>query len=228
MQTPIANGDRFGRWVILGYAGKAKSRASRYLCRCDCGTERIVTVTLLNNGSSRSCSCLGLEKAHAACLRHGHAGTGTKTCEYNAWSAMLQRCQNPRNPRFGDYGGRGIVVCARWDQFENFLLDMGACPPGLTLDRRDNDGNYEPENCRWATRSQQQLNQRPRAGSASGTRGVRPHRKRWVAQIGERRLGSFSDIEQARRARQEAETELLADLSCRSTAQTCAAVDKCQ
>ena len=227
MRTPIASGDRFGRWVVLSYAGKDKSRASQYLCHCDCGTERIVTVTRLNNGTSRSCSCLGLEKAHAAIFRHGHARNDKRSSEYTAWDSMVRRCTNTRNSRFGDYGGRGITVCERWLKFENFLADMGERPPGLTLDRRNNDGNYEPGNCRWATRKQQQVNRR-QGKSASGIRGVVRHRRKWVAQIGERRLGSFNDIEQARRVRQAAETELLTDLACRTNAQSCADVDKCK
>lgn len=95
-----------------------------------------------------------------------HGLTGSPT--YHAWSSMIQRCTNPRNPRFGDWGGRGVTVCARWlpragGSFDNFFADTGTRPEGLTLDRIDNDGNYEPGNCRWATRSQQQRNQRARA-----------------------------------------------------------------
>jgi hypothetical protein len=95
--------------------------------------------------------------------RHGHAaGGGTPT--YHAWSSMLQRCASATRSDWPRYGGRGITVDVRWRRFENFLADMGTCPPGLSLDRIDNDGNYEPGNCRWATFEQQTRNRRPNGG----------------------------------------------------------------
>lgn len=92
--------------------------------------------------------------------RHGHGRNGNKTPTYRSWNAMLCRCTHPTNKMYHAYGGRGITVCERWMTFANFLADMGERPAGLTLDRINNDGNYEPDNCKWATRSEQNSNTR--------------------------------------------------------------------
>lgn len=91
-------------------------------------------------------------------LRHGHCLNGTTSKTYNAWAKAIQRCENPENPRYMHYGGRGISVCERWRRFDAFLADMGEAPSGLTLDRINNDGNYEPSNCRWASFGDQNRN----------------------------------------------------------------------
>lgn len=93
-------------------------------------------------------------------LSHGHALSRSRTPTYRSWAGMINRCTNPRQPNFERYGGRGITVCDRWRSFENFLADMGERPEGTTIDRKDNDGNYEPGNCRWATDIEQQANTR--------------------------------------------------------------------
>jgi hypothetical protein len=104
----------------------------------------------------------------AAILHHGHAERGNKSRTYNSWSAMLQRCHDPKHRSYKNYGGRGITVCQRWrESFEAFLADMGEPPEKHTLDRIDNDGNYEPSNCRWATRLMQSRNMRPRRSRAA-------------------------------------------------------------
>lgn len=146
----IPEGERFGRLVVLEEAAPARSSASRWVCRCDCGITKPIIANKLRRGETHSCG---------ACSKvvHGHA----RHPLYPTWRAMRSRCQDPRNKEWANYGGRGISVCDRWAEIKNFLSDMGPKPtPDHSLDRIDNDGNYEPSNCRWATAKEQRANRR--------------------------------------------------------------------
>lgn len=153
----ISSGDRFGRLTVLRDLGTRGKQSRDWLCQCDCGAlPRAVPQTSLKSGQTQSCGCLGAERRRAACTTHGHH----KSPEYRIWYGMRGRCENPNEFAFRDYGGRGILICERWSQFENFLADMGHRPAGTSIERLDNDLGYEPDNCVWATKHQQSRNRR--------------------------------------------------------------------
>lgn len=164
--SPIAAGTRFGRWtVVLDDGPRAVA------CRCDCGTERDVCRSTLKAGVTNSCGCLKVERQRAR-IKHGHKRVDSPTPEYTVWRGMVGRCYDPKNISFKHYGVRGIKVCDRWrSDFAAFLADMGRRPPGgerraaYSIERENNDGDYEPGNCSWATQRDQVRNRRPRPPS---------------------------------------------------------------
>lgn len=180
-------GERFYRLVIV-----AKDSKYRYwICRCDCGIEKSIHYSNLTGTGkkhpTKSCGCFGREFRPTQ-IKHGHARhtPGGETRIYKSWNSMIQRCSNPNCKSFKDYGERGITFCERWKEFTNFLSDMGPMPKDRTLDRINNEGNYEPGNCRWATMKEQSNNRREasiRSDNTSGVKGVGFHRStgKWLA-----------------------------------------------
>lgn len=145
----------FGRLSVIKQARSDKDGNACWVCRCSCGRQVIAVGRYLRRGQRKSCGCLGTGIGLRA-RKHGHCVNYRRSPVYDVWMNMHARCRNPKHESFPRYGGRGIRVCKRWAKFENFLSDMGERPSHKhSIDRINGDGNYEPSNCRWATRSEQ-------------------------------------------------------------------------
>lgn len=151
-------GKKFNRLTVISDAGKVNhpdgSSHSLWLCECECGNKKVVYGASLTSGNTKSCGCLSRQRV----LERNSTHKLSRTRTHRIWQAMLNRCRNSKMSQYKNYGGRGITVDERWEKFENFLADMGEAPPNTSIDRKDNNGNYCKENCRWATRHQQSRN----------------------------------------------------------------------
>ena len=168
MRFKDLTGERFGRLVVVERAPATDTHNSHWKCICDCGMSTTVCRPDLVQGNTRSCGCLHKEITSQTSKKynqtHGESSCGGRrksTREYRAWRAMKDRCQRENHPDYANYGGRGIAVCDEWlNSYESFLEDMGRCPDGMSLDRKDNMEGYSRKNCRWATLEEQNNNTR--------------------------------------------------------------------
>lgn len=198
---------KFGSLIVLR-EDVIKGGKTRWLCKCDCGNETVVSTSDLVTKNTKSCGC----NKHK--IKHGALVDGEIPTEYSTWKSMIERCENPKRKEYKYYGGRGIKVCNRWKDYLNFIVDMGEKPhPEYTLERVDNNGDYSPKNCIWTDWATQSINKRKRSDNKSGFTGVNwnKEKSKWEVRIGYEgktfRLGYYSELSQAVKVRKKAEKE---------------------
>lgn len=197
-------GKVFGRITVIEEEGSDSRGEMMWRCKCECGKEKITTSSRLRTSQTKSCGCLQKETVSSTMYRHGMSNHPN----YVVWASMRKRCNNKNNLSYPDYGGRGIEVCKRWDSFSNFLADVGERPTEKhTLERKNNDGNYEPTNCCWSSRADQARNTRT---TNKGDNGISLKKNgKWGARISVNNkrinIGTFINKEDALKARKQAE-----------------------
>lgn len=148
-------GKRFGKLTVIHTSGERRRGQIVWVCKCDCGIVKNIPSYSLTSGGVVSCGCHGRAILGINTTTHGKSNSP----EHRTWKGLRMRCNNPKNPKFPRYGGRGIKVCERWNEFENFMADMGVKPgPCHSIHRINNDGNYEPSNCKWSEKVEQANN----------------------------------------------------------------------
>jgi hypothetical protein len=175
-------GKKISKWNVIQRVYKKKN-ITHWLCKCECGVHSFVIACHLLGGKSTKCkTCHNKEAVKNRPLKHGHAIRNISRKEYSSWNSMKNRCRNLHDDHWKNYGGRGITFCDSWNNFETFFKDMGKCPLNHTLDRIDVNGNYSPENCRWASHKTQCENKRNNVFFE--IKGIRKTKTQWAREYG--------------------------------------------